>query len=55
MFVLWVLQNFYLTGADLSGTGLTGDIQSGIMTANAVLGYSLTELSEGRSAIQDIR
>lgn len=32
------LKNFYLTGSDLAGIGLTGDLQSGVVTANAVLG-----------------
>jgi hypothetical protein len=48
------IQNFYITGADLAGTGMSGDLQSGWVTANAILGYTIAELSEGRSVIQDM-
>eukprot|EP01038_Epipyxis_sp_PR26KG_P005102 gene5102-7111_t len=48
------IENFFLTGKDLSTIGLAGDIQGGWIGANAVLGYSMTDLSNGRNIATDL-
>ena len=48
-------KGLYLTGKDISTTGLAGDIQSGWITANAILGYSSVELLRGRNVSDDLK
>ena len=50
------VQNFYLTGKDVGSVGLAGELQGGWAAANAVLGYSVTELTQHqRNVVADLR
>jgi hypothetical protein len=44
----------YLTGRDLGSSGLAGDLQGGWVAANAVLGYTLSDLVANRNIVSDL-
>jgi len=48
------VQGLYLCGRDMSTFGLSGDVQSGWVTANAVLGYTSADLLAGRNVASDL-
>ena len=49
-----VSQNFFLTGRDLATAGLAGDLQGGWVAANAILGYSLSDMLASRNVVSDL-
>jgi len=48
------IANFFLTGRDLATAGLAGDLQGGWVAANAILGYSLSDMLASRNVVSDL-
>ena len=50
------IDNFYLTGQDITTLGFTGAMMAGILTASEILGYgTIPDMILGRNIITDIR
>eukprot|EP01031_Cornospumella_fuschlensis_P033519 gene33519-40554_t len=48
------VKNFFLTGVDISTSGLMGELQAGWITASAMLGYNLNDLNSNRNVVLDL-
>ena len=48
--------NLFFTGRDIATTqtGLAGELQSGWISANAILNYSVTEMVAGANIVSDL-
>ena len=48
------ISGLFLGGKDISSTGLMGEIQAGLITANAMLGYTANEILLGSGLYHDL-
>lgn len=49
------ISGLYLGGKDSTSTGLMGEIQAGLIAANAILGYSANEIILGSGLFHDLQ
>ena len=48
------INDFYLCGNDIALYGISGQIQSGWLTANTILGYTKDDANSGKTLTSDL-